>query len=145
MARGDSTEALAKLQRSLELDQQFTQTFLLLGDLHLSREEWQEAVEAYQQLTNLDPESVPAWSAIGYAYSQLGQLDRAIDANNRILQTKPDDYNTLKNLALLYGEVNNPGDAARYAQLALAGAPEQDKAGLRQYIEEQQALLSGAK
>ena len=145
MAVGDSTEALAKLQRSLELDPQYTQTYLLLGDMHLSRQEWTDALKAYEQLVSLDPKSVPAWSSMGYAYSQLGQLDKAIDANKKILQIQPDDYNTLKNLALLYGETSQPEDAAHYAQLALNVAPEQDKAGLRQYIEEQQALVAGAK
>jgi len=145
MALGNETEALAKLQRSLELDQRFSQTFLLLGDLHMSRAAWTEAISAYQQLIDVDPASIPAWSSMGYAYSQLGQLEEAIEANSKILEYQPDDYNTLKNLALLYGEVNRIEDAVRYAQLALARAPEAEKAGLRQYIDEQQALLSGAK
>ena len=77
MAVGDQAQALAKLEHSLELDSQFTQTYLLLGDLHLTNQEWDQANAAYQ--------------------------------------------------------------------LALAKAPEQDKAGLSQYIEEQQALAAGAK
>ena len=145
MAIGDSTEALAKLQHSMDLDAKYTQTFLLLGDVHMARKEWTDAITAYEQLVSLEPKSVPAWSSIGYAYSQLGQLDKAIEANRTILQIEPEDYNTLKNLALLYGDTNKPADAAHYAQLALDKAPEQDKAGLRQYIDEQQALVAGAK
>jgi tetratricopeptide (TPR) repeat protein len=36
MAVGDQAQALAKLEHSLALDSQFSQTYLLLGDLHLT-------------------------------------------------------------------------------------------------------------
>jgi tetratricopeptide (TPR) repeat protein len=131
---GDTQQALAEYQRSLELDQEFMQTYVLLGDLYLAQEEWEKAAEAYEAATQLRPDLAQAWSALGYAYSQMGAWDQAIAANEQVLEMIGDDYSTLKNMAIIHREAGNLAQALFYAEQALSQAPEQERQTVEAFI-----------
>jgi tetratricopeptide (TPR) repeat protein len=138
---GDLDQALIKYDESLVLDQQFSQTYLLKGDVYLARKEWAQAIQVYQHVLAIDPKAVQAWSALAYAHSQSGDLTLAITDNVKVLEYAPNDYVTLKNLAILYREVGLPSEAVAAAQRALAVAPESDRQTLQDFIAEQQVLI----
>ena len=138
---GDLDRAMAKYQESLALDQEFVQTYLLIGDVHLSREEWRQAVPIYEKAVALEGKLVQGWSALGYACSRLREWDKAIEANLEVLRMAPNDYSTLKNLAILHNESGEPQEAVPYAVRALAAAPEQDKATLETFTRQLQARV----
>ncbi|NLG50315.1 MAG: tetratricopeptide repeat protein [Chloroflexi bacterium] len=136
---GDFEQALARYQESLALDQEFGQTYLLIGDVYFAQGNWPQAVSFYEWGINLDPSSIQGWSSLAYGYAQLGQMDKAITANLQILTMVPDDYVTLKNLAILYKEKDQPAEALAYAEKAAAVAPEQEQAIWQGFIQELQA------
>ncbi len=131
---GKPEEALARYQRSLELDSKFAQTYLLIGDLHLNRQEYEQALEAYAQALAIDPNLPQAHSARGYIYSQMGRVAEAITENLETLRLSPDDFATYKNLVLLYNQAGQPEKALEAAEQALQRAPENEKAGLQTII-----------
>jgi tetratricopeptide (TPR) repeat protein/O-antigen ligase len=141
-AAGDLDQAQAKYEESLRLDDKFAETYLYQGDLYLARKEWALAAQAYEKALALE-DSLRGWSALGYAYSQLQEWDKAIAANLKVIQAVPTDYSTLKNLAILYGQIERRDESLRYAERALKFAPEQDKAALENYIN--QLRSQGAK
>ncbi|MBM3188428.1 MAG: tetratricopeptide repeat protein, partial [Chloroflexi bacterium] len=139
---GNTEEALAKYEQSLALDQQFAQTYMLLGDLYLSRKHYAQVVEAYSEALRLEPRLIQAWSALGYAYSQLGDIRQAISANLRVLEIAPDDYGTIKNLAVLHHQAGEYDAALPYAEKAAGMAPESEKQVLDGFVAQLKAILA---
>jgi len=133
---GDYEAALQTYDQSLALDRAYPQTYLLRADVYLARKEWPLVVEECRQAVALDSDLVQAWSAMGYAYSQMGDWEEAIAANLRVYALAPDDYNTLKNLAILYDRAQQPNEAMTYAELALAAAPEAERATIEAFLQE---------
>jgi tetratricopeptide (TPR) repeat protein/O-antigen ligase len=142
MARYD--DAMAKYDQSLALDQAFDQTYLLRGDIYLARQDYETAAASYQKAAELAQDSSQAHSALGYTYAQMGRLDDAINENLIVLRSTPDDYVTLRNLALLYQQSGRATDALKTAQLALPKAPDRERVPLQQMIEQLKAQVGQA-
>jgi len=129
---GDYETAYEKLQHSLDLDQKFYQTYLLLGDLNLAQGKLNEAAEAH--------------SSLGYIYSQQGRLQEALEENLIVAQLRPNDFSTRKNLAILYQHLGQLDEAIAQAKKARELAPEKERAAMDTLIQHlQQAKEDKAK
>lgn len=136
---GRPDEALARYRQSLQLDDRFVQTYLLLGDYYTRQEDLTQARQYYEQAAAVDPRSASVHSALGYVYSRLGMVPEAISENLRVLETYPKDYVSLRNLALLYQQTGQLDKALTAATAAREVAPEADRAALDQLIAEIEA------
>jgi cyclophilin family peptidyl-prolyl cis-trans isomerase/tetratricopeptide (TPR) repeat protein len=121
-------------------DVQTTQELLAQGRNQMEAEDWGAAEQTYVQLLELDATNPIVHSALAYIYARQGRLDEAIGENLAVLELVPNDYNSLKNLAILYRENGDIDAALSTAEQALAIAPEQDRAALETYLEQLQAL-----
>jgi len=139
---GAYENAQAKLEKSLSLDSQFDQTYLLLGQLYTQTGEWAKAEEMYRRAVDMNPGAVESISMLGYVLDQQGKTAEAIEQNLRVLELAPQDYVTIRNLSVLYNKANDHNQALAYARLALSLAPDADKAGLQQFIEQLEALVA---
>lgn len=137
---GDYDEAKAKLEKSLSLDAEFDQTYLLMGQLDVQLGEWAQAEEMYRKAVELSPNLVDALSMLGYVLDQEGETAEAITQNLRVLELSPQDYITVRNLAVLYNKAGEIGQALAYAKLALSLAPEEEKPQLEQFVEQLEAI-----
>jgi len=137
----DREAAMDKFEQSLALDSAYAQTYALLGDLYGREEDWGAAIAAYERALALDDSLLQVWSSLGYAASQTGDWAAALDANLAVYQRAPTDYNTIKNLAIIYAQLDEPDEAMRYARDALEMAPESERVAWEQFIRE---LESGA-
>ena len=131
---GEIDKARAELQRSLELDPRYFDTYLRLAQLELEQENWQAAYQAYQRAAELNPRDPRSYSGMAYALAKMGRLDEAIAMNRRVLALHPNDLSALQNLALLYQEQGDYAQALSYARQALAIAPESQKPALQALI-----------
>jgi len=52
---------------------------------------YHDAARICEKIIAIDPENKQAWTALGYAYMDLSQVNRAIDAFNRVLLLDPED------------------------------------------------------
>ncbi len=134
--------ARARYDRSLALDQEFAQTYLLLGDLYRTRGDMAGAAEAYRKALDLEPDQPQVWSALGYVYAQLGRLDDAIAANQQVLAYAPRDPNSRRNLALLYQQAGRLTEALAEARLAREVAPAAEQAELDAFIAQLESQLA---
>ncbi|MHB1355933.1 MAG: O-antigen ligase family protein [Anaerolineae bacterium] len=142
-AVGQDELALKKYEESLKLDPKYEKTYLYLGDAMLKANKFQEAVSYYKQGLAIDVEAPAAWSALAYAYSQLGEVDQAITANLEVIKRYANDYNSLKNLALLYAQQEKYDEALIYAEQALKAATGDQVIGITAYVEQLKQLIAG--
>ncbi len=81
----DLAAARASVERSLTLDQRFTATYLLKGDVLDAAGDKQGALDAYRQAAALAPKDLSVLSAVGVFSAQTGDLQGALDAFNHIV------------------------------------------------------------
>jgi cyclophilin family peptidyl-prolyl cis-trans isomerase len=75
-------------------------------------------------------------SALAFIYARLGNVDRAITENLAVTELLPEDYNSYKNLAILYRQKGDIAKAVSAAERAVALAPEQELSAIQLYLEE---------
>lgn len=129
-------EALEKLDRSAELDSRFLNTMILRGNVALEAEQWERALESYEAALEINAESVAAQSGRAFALARLERTDEAIEANLEALRISPGDFNTHKNLALLYQDNGNLDQALVHAREALALAGQQDQPAMEAFVQQ---------
>jgi tetratricopeptide (TPR) repeat protein len=112
------------------------------GEAALNGKDWGRAEEAYGRALALNPDLVVGHSALAYIYAQQGRLEEAEQENRLVLAAIPDDYATLKNLAIIYRQLDRYEDSLLYARQALE-APQalpQEQEQLRTFIAELEKL-----
>jgi len=60
------------------------------------------------------------YSFLGVAYAKLGNTQRAIDANLKVVEIQPNNVGAMRNLALLYREQGNTPEALGWVEKATA-------------------------
>lgn len=134
--RDDVTGAEELFAKSLAIDAQYINTYILRGNFYLQKERWEDALRDYDNASALDTSSVPALSGQAFALAKLDRLPEAIDKNLQILELQPSDFTAQKNLALLYRDSGQLDEALRYANAALSVAPDNERAGIESLIQE---------
>ena len=119
------------------------QSLLTQGRGQMEAEDWAAAETSYQQVIELEPSNALAHSALAYVYARQGRLEEAVFENLQVLELLPNDYNSLKNLAILYQQVEDIPKAIEAAELALPLAPEAEQEALEAFLE-QLRQLSGS-
>ena len=112
------------------------QDLLVEGRNLIEAEDWDAASAVYEQLRSLDPSNPVVHSALAFIYAKQGNTDRAITENLAVTELMPDDYNSQKNLAILYRQKGDIAKALSAAEKALALAPDQEVTALQLYLEE---------
>jgi tetratricopeptide (TPR) repeat protein len=143
-------EAKVKLDRSLELDQLFSQTYLLRSAWNLEKantidraaqpDEWRSYMQAAQKELEsaraIDPNNPQVLQELTRVAIQVGDLPAAISATLTMVEQNPDDWNSLKNLAVMYSDTKQITLAQKYAEQALAVAPQEQQGPLQAFIEQ---------
>jgi tetratricopeptide (TPR) repeat protein len=140
---GDVVQALEMYQRSLDLDKQYVQTYLLLGEHYMQQEEWEKAAEAYRQAIEVSPKSVDAYGALGYVYTQLNDLEAALKAYQKAVELRPRNFNNRKNLAILLQQMGRIDEAIIEATEALELAPENQQQTMQTFLAQLQQSQIG--
>ena len=92
------------------------------------RKRLQEALEAYQNATALDPSFYDAHYNLGIAAYQSRNLPLALSANEMALAAKPSSKDARYNFALTLREAGYPADAANELRALLGGDPDEVRA-----------------
>ncbi len=144
--RGDFEGAMRMLEKSLALDSQFDETYLLMGDLHVTRRNWEEAASAYTKAISKKPDLAEAYDKLGFVREQQGRYYESIMANMDLLKVMANDpsvWNIHRNLAILYETTGNNEAALSHVELALEKAHDADKRELEEYRAHLSSRLTG--
>jgi tetratricopeptide (TPR) repeat protein len=117
-------------------------TYLALGDAFLADNDLEQATEAYRTAVSIDPKKAEPHSMLAYLYSKEGRVVEAISHTLRVLELSKNEqllYNSYKNLALLYRQIDQSDQALAAAQQALIRAPEKEQAAVRGLIDQLEA------
>jgi peroxiredoxin len=82
------------------------------GDAARDREQWSNAIAAYQAALSLEPGDTDALEGLGFAAGRLEQYELAAETQARLVALEPDSVDALVSLGITYGRLGRPGDAA---------------------------------
>ena len=124
----ETDQALAKYQQSLGVDDEFAQTYLLLGDLYQSKQEPDKAIQAYQSAAKYDESA--ANNALGNFYINRQEWDNAAGVYQKILEKDPNNLQAHSALGLIYSR-QSKWDQAINENLIVASRQPNDLSSLR--------------
>jgi len=93
---GDYEGALEKYRQSLELDREFIDTYLLMGDAYMARNELDKAAEVYAQALRLNPTLAHVRMIQGYIYYQQGKLQEAVQEYREVVRISHENLDRLR-------------------------------------------------
>lgn len=136
---GDPSRALDQYLISLRIDPRYVETYRRLGDFYRNSNQEEEAIRTYEQGLLVAPRDVTLRSLLGFLYAERNETDKAIEQNLAVLELKPNDEGSLRNLAVLYTRAGDNANALRFAQMALTVVQSaEDRAALEALIEQLQ-------
>jgi tetratricopeptide (TPR) repeat protein len=121
--KGDTDQAMLKLREAVNKQGDLVMARAMLGDLYRQRSLNDAAREQYEVLVQLDPYDFVNHYHLGLAYQLLERLQEATVAYLNALNLKPDDAKTNLQLGSVYFQLNEPGQALKYAQRAVDADP----------------------
>ena len=140
-----SDKATPYLEQSINLGNSSNQTVKELANSYLANNQFEQALPLYEfLLQNAQSPDIEVFSALGYLYAQQGNIDEAIRFNELVLEQAPNDYDSLKNLALLYRDKPDLEQSLAMAEKAKSVAPESEAPSWDQFIDEVENQLSDA-
>lgn len=87
--------------------------YLNLGFKHFSNQEYEKAIEYFNEAIKLDPKSDTAYNALAEALNKSGKLDDAIEAAKKMVEISPNDPFSHTALSRLYVQKGLIEDAER--------------------------------
>lgn len=137
-----SEQALQSVQRALAIKPFSDMAYAIMGDYYAGKardlqgaerlQAFSTAASNYEQAVTYDPTRAVYWLALGNAYSEMGEYQKAIDAFTRGRSGYPaaDSWQIDRVLATLYMQVGQKQAALQAIQSALQSAPEGARADL---------------
>jgi tetratricopeptide (TPR) repeat protein len=114
-------DAQAKLDRSLELDQLFDQTYLLRGQLARSLGQNEEAQQMFEKASQLNPGNLDAWGQTIETLLQSQNFTAAEQSTLDFLNKNPNSLQALRTLARnIYYPQNRLNEAVSVMQQVMA-------------------------
>ena len=139
---GDQQKYEETIARSLAVDEEFEQTWMLMGDLRSSQGDIEGALEAYQQ-SLLIGDNCAVRRVVGTLLAQQSLWDQAITSLEEAIEVCPTDaelWEMYRVLAIAYANQGQSALALETAKAALALAPEAQRSAIQQLIDQLQGL-----
>ena len=160
---GDESRCEELIAQSLELDDEYDETWLIQADIHLAHGDAAEAIPDLERALDLDVSAQPrpgrphwhwstqhgsipvyyptasAWYAYGQALVMVERYEDAIAALETFVASAPPvaySWDCHRLLGIAYARLLQPAEAARNAQIALTLAPPEHVPGLEALLAE---------
>jgi eukaryotic-like serine/threonine-protein kinase len=121
-------EASANLQRASQLDDRLPTTYISLGQLHVSLDKNELALQEFQKALEIDPRNAGALMASATAYEHMGQTANAEANYKRAVALRPDYWDGYNTLGLFYDRINRYPEAVAQLQRVIELTPDNAQA-----------------
>jgi tetratricopeptide (TPR) repeat protein len=101
-ATGRTAEAIAELQRALQLAPNSDEALRRLGIAYMAASRQQEALGAYAKAAEINPYFWSNFNRLGATYFRLGQNDKALAAFRHVTELEPDRASGYANMGSVY-------------------------------------------
>lgn len=128
VGEGELAQAQELVDRSLELDPKYGDTYLKRGLIRERKGDAQGAIRDFQKAMSLAGEYAPIWAKVGTAYLQLGLVDQAAESYRRALELDPANARACLGLGTAYISRGDLGRGRELLERGLRSDP--DSAGL---------------
>ena len=115
--------------RSVEIDPEYEQTWLICGDIDRDQGKIDEAITCYKTALELQPDQAQVWRVLADTYIAQQEWPSAIDALSRVVELQsegetPDIWSIHQVLSQLYQQIGDRDQALQEAFLAIQLAPQ---------------------
>lgn len=122
--QGQRGAAALQYRRATERDARHAAAWARLGRLSLELRDYETAVQSFERLVQLDPESFESWLNLGMALLGKSQIPEAREALDRAQAIRPEDARPSYPLAvILHRYENDPEAALQHYRRYVANAP----------------------
>jgi tetratricopeptide (TPR) repeat protein len=103
IARGSPDEAIARYQQAVQQNPREPSSYILLGELYESKQDWNNAKQMYQKANDLRPNNPLASNNLAYLLVQTGgSLDTALTLAQNARRAMPESPNVADTLGWVY-------------------------------------------
>lgn len=147
-AKGEYDEALAAFRKATQINQMFAKAYQAMaevyikqgnkemaekylqmaGDIFLEREMHEHAESVFNEILQLNPDTINVYNSLGILYRRQNRVEDAIKLYEKAIKIDPNDENVHFNLGRAYLEINNTSMAKRCFIAAVNINPEFDTA-----------------
>lgn len=103
------------------------QQMLVRVSSYLTSPLYNDAVRVCKKIIFIDKNNLQAWSSLGYAYKENGQIDKAITAYEKVFSLKPEDKGACFDLGMAYFSKKEIGKALPCFERIRNDGPDRDK------------------
>ncbi len=120
--KGDTTNAIASLQKSVRFDASNEDAWMFLGRIFTNRNN-PVALQYFDNVLRLDSSSLEAREFKGVFYKKKGQFDKAFQIYRDIIVRNPDYSNAYFDMGVIYLELDSLSKARENFDLAIKRDP----------------------
>ena len=103
----NSDSAILYLNKALELNTNYDETYRILGDIYYNKEDFLNSVDNYEKYIEIEKDNPNVYNRLGHIYmARLGLLEKGFEYFKTANKIAPDNFIILKNL--LYTAINMP-------------------------------------
>ncbi len=125
-------EAISEFQKAIELDENYFEAMINLGEAYNLAGRQDESIETYKMALEKFPTNTIALKALGSAYEYIGYYKDAIKYYNQAIRLDKEDYIAMANLGNCYYKQGMKSSAVEQWDASLKVYPNQPK--IRQLI-----------
>lgn len=121
--KGDTTEAIHEMQLAVQMDPDYYNAYILLGDMSAAQKN-PMAVDFYANALKIQPTSIEALYHLGMYYQSIEESRLAVNTYLSILQLNPVHFDAHYNLGYVYTfQIDSMDVALKYYDLAIRDNP----------------------
>lgn len=117
-AGGNDATAEGEYRKVLAVKPDAIHVHLALGELHVRRKEFDQAIAEFEKELKIDPYSAGALTQMGIAYRNLGDADRAVQSLKRSIEINVNSGLSQKEIGIAYLQLSNAQSAIQHLERA---------------------------
>ncbi len=110
---GNETEAENLFAKSLEIDQNYTPSYVGLGMLRLIQKEYDEGIYILKKAVSIDPQDYSALITLGHIYMGIGQMDKSKELFLKAMDVNKNYWEAYQSMGTVYYNMDDVANSIK--------------------------------